>query len=129
MRRKSGGSELTAHAHWPFGPLIVFVAGVLAVLLSLYSYFTPLTGITGSAGALLVVGSSVAIVIDAIILWRTRGGPEFWLFWTLGMFGALGTIAAAFFLHSWWLLGANLVVLLGLVVTLTSRGPAKETAA
>lgn len=117
---------MSARARWPLGPLLILLAGAAGVAISLYGYWVPLTGITGSAGALLVVASSLALVIDALILWRSHGGAMFWLFWVLGLLGALGTLAAAGFLHAWVLLGANVVVLLGLLVTLAHRGQTKE---
>jgi hypothetical protein len=120
---------LTGKARKAVGPLIVLIAASAGMLLGLYSYFAPLTGVTGAAGALLVSGSSVALMIDAPILWRSRSPIVFWIFWVLGVFGALGTLSAAYFLHSWWLLGANLIVLAGLFITLAPRLMKKEAAA
>ena len=97
-------------------------------MLSAYSYFTPLTGVTGTPGALLVIGSSLALVIDGLILWLARGGSLFFVFWALGLLGAIGTLSAAFFLHSWWLMGTMLIVLAGLVVTLVPRLQTNEAA-
>lgn len=120
---------MTAEASLPLGPLVVLCAGAVGVVLSLYAYLAPLTGVTGSAGALLVAASSAALVIDAVILWHANSNLVFRLFWVLGLLGAFGTIAAASFLHSWWLLGANVVVLLGLMVTLARRGQTAGSAA
>lgn len=120
---------LTATVRRPLGPLVVFIAGMVGVLLSVYSYVTPLTGITGTPGALLVIASSIAIMADALILWRMGDGAAFWIFWILGVLGAIGTAAAAAFLHSWWLLGINFVVLAGLISMLAARGRPSGAAA
>ena len=124
----SEAANLTGKARQAFGPLVVLTAATSGMILSLYSYFAPLTGVTGSAGALLVTASSLALMIDAPILWRSRSPLVFWIFWLLGVFGALGTLAAAYFLHSWWLLGANFIALAGLFVTLAPRLNRKEAA-
>lgn len=120
---------MNASARWPAGPLILLLAGTVGVLLSLYAYFVPLTGVTGTPGALLVTGSSLALVVDALILWRNPSGLVFRLFWILGVLGALGTIAAACFLHTWWLVAASIVALAGLLLTLMPRNTAEGATA
>jgi hypothetical protein len=48
--------------------MIILVAAAAGAMLGLYSYYTPLTGVTGAPGVLLVVGSSLALFLDAFIL-------------------------------------------------------------
>ncbi len=112
---------MNAQARWPLGPLIILLAATVGVALSLYSYLAPLTGVTGTPGALLVIGSCLALVADGFILARAREGSVFWVFWILGVLGAIGTIAAAAFLHSWWLVAASVVAFCGLLLTLGTR--------
>jgi hypothetical protein len=109
---------LASPQHWPLGPITVLVAATAGTLLSLYYYLAPLTGVTGTPGALIVIGSSLALVFDAFVLWFLGRGLLFGVFWVLGLLGALGTLTAASFLHAWWLSVATVVVLVGLIVTL-----------
>ncbi|MGY3452000.1 hypothetical protein ACVILH_004342 [Bradyrhizobium sp. USDA 4353] len=117
---QSGRVHLTSSRSHPLGPIIVLVAAAAGTLLGLYYYLTPLTGITGAPGVLLVIGSSLALVIDAFILWFGGRGWLFGVFWALGLLGGLGTIIAAWFLHAWWLAAATVFVFVGLIVTLAS---------
>ncbi|QQO19883.1 hypothetical protein JJB98_08170 [Bradyrhizobium diazoefficiens] len=112
--------DLTSPERGPLGPLVVLVAAAAGALLALYYYLVPLTGVTGTPGALLVIGSSLALVIDALVLWFSGRRLLFGVFWTLGLLGALCTLTAACFLHAWWLSAAMMVVLVGLVVTLAA---------
>ncbi|XUM24287.1 hypothetical protein ACRAVF_14435 [Bradyrhizobium oligotrophicum S58] len=111
---------MTSSEQRPLGPIIVIVAAAAGTLLGLYDYLAPLTGVTGAPGVLLVIGSSLALVADAFILWFGGRGLLFWVFWSLGLLGALGTITAACFLHAWWLAAATVVALAGLIVTLAA---------
>lgn len=113
--------DLTSSGAGPIGPVIVLVAAGAGVLLGLYYYAVPLTGITGAPGVLLVIGSSVALVIDAVVLWFGGRGWVFGVFWTVGLLGALGTLAAACFLHAWSLSAAMMIVLIGLIVTIAVK--------
>ncbi|NPU63641.1 hypothetical protein HL667_01365 [Bradyrhizobium sp. 83012] len=126
---KLGSVDLTSSHRYPLGPIIVLVAAAAGVLLGLYYYFTPLTGITGAPGVLLVIGSSVALVLDAFILWFGGRGWLFGMFWVLGLLGALGTIIAAWFLHAWWLAAAIVFVFAGLIVTLAGPSQPRRAAA
>ncbi len=126
---KPGRSHLTSSHSHPLGPIIVLVAAAAGALLGLYYYLTPLTGVTGAPGVLLVIGSSLALVIDAFILWLGGRGWLFGVFWTLGVLGALGTVVAAWFLHAWWLAAATVFVFAGLIVTLAAPSQPRRVAA
>jgi hypothetical protein len=75
------------------------------LLVSIYLYRVPLTGVTGSLGAQLVIGSCAAMVLAGLVLTYRPWGrfPEILRY--LCLFGAVGTLAAAWFLHANWLLG------------------------
>ena len=119
---------MTPETRWPWGPIMILCAGAVGVLLSLYAYFVPLTGITGSAGALLVTGSSAALVVDAAIL--SAGDRQ------IGVLDVLGLGPAWCHRHDGRRLvppclvvaGANIVVLLGLILALVHRGPTRTLA-
>lgn len=113
----------------PLGPTIMLVAASAGTLLGLYYYFAPLTGVTGAPGVSLVIGSSLALVFDALILWFSRRRWLFGVFWSLGLFGALGTLAAAWFLHAWWLASATVFALVGLIVTLAASSQPRRVKA
>ena len=112
-----GDINLNSQQSTPLGPIIVLAASAAGMMLGLYYYFTPLTGITGAPGVLLVIGSSLALFLDAFVLWFSSRGWLFGVFWSLGLLGAIGTVAAACFLHAWLLAGAAVVALIGLIVT------------
>ena len=113
----------------PLGPVIILAAATAGVLLSLYYYLAPLTGVTGAPGVLLVIGSSLALVFDAFILWFAGRGWLFGVFWSLGLLGALGTITAACFLHAWWLAAVTVIALIGLIVTLAAPSQPRRVVA
>jgi len=100
------------------GPIVILAAAIVGTGLSLYYYLTPLTGITGEPGTLLVLAASVALVLDGLILWFGPRGAVFNVFWALGLLGVTGTLAAAWFLHAWWLMAAMAVVVVGLLASL-----------
>ncbi|MBZ9739853.1 MULTISPECIES: hypothetical protein [unclassified Mesorhizobium] len=103
------------------GPLIVIAAAALACAIAFYYFATPLTGVTGTPGAMLVLVASLALALDGLVLRFKGSGVVFTLAWILGLLGALGTFAAAIFLHAWWLVAAVAVVLAGLLITLGFR--------
>lgn len=100
--------------------LLIVLAALVGLGISLYGYLMPLTGITKSFGALLVCIASAALILDGLFLWlvRRRGARIFWL--VLGFLGAIGTFAAAYFLHAWLLMGAMAVVFFGLLICAAS---------
>ncbi len=105
-------------ADW--GAALVILAALAGLGLSLWYYFAPLTGVNGSAGALLVIVASALLIVDGIVLYLTGPGALRVVFIVLGILGAVGTLAAAWFLHGWWLMAAMVVVLLGIVVSIAT---------
>ncbi|MEE2951455.1 hypothetical protein SAMN06297251_11471 [Fulvimarina manganoxydans] len=110
------------------GALVVIFGAIIGLIIAAYLYITPLTGITGSFGAILVIVSSALLILDGVMLLGavTPGSRGVWL--TLGFLGALGTLAAAWFLHAFFLMAAMVVVLVGLVMAL-ARPPYATAAA
>ena len=110
------------------GALVVIFGAVIGLIIAAYLYITPLTGITGSVGAILVIASSALLILDGVMLLGavTPGSRGLWL--TLGFLGALGTLAAAWFLHAMVLMAAMVVVIVGLVMAL-ARPPSASAAA
>lgn len=111
----------TLRASRPLGPTIMLAAAIIGAGIALYYYLTPLTGINGQPGTLLVIVSSLLLALDAIIFFLRPRGIVFGIFWALGLLGIIGTLAAAWFLHAWWLMLAIAVVFIGLVAILALR--------
>ncbi|SLN50415.1 hypothetical protein AQS8620_02171 [Aquimixticola soesokkakensis] len=108
------------------GAIIVLAGGLGGLAVSIYNYVTPLTGITGTPGAMLVIVSCALLVLDAILLMALsgHGARAFWR--VLGFLGVFGTIAAAVFLHAWWLIAAMVVVFIGLVADAMLSAPTSK---
>jgi hypothetical protein len=112
---RSSHSTMQSRPAAKWAKLLVILAALVGLGISLYGYLTPLTGITGSFGALLVCVASAALILDGLFLWRVRRGAHtFWL--VLGFLGASCTLVAAYFLHAWFLMGAMVIILIGLLI-------------
>ena len=113
-----------------WGALVMTVAAVLGLILAVWNYAAPMTGVTGTAGALLVVFSSLALAVDGVLLYLLRPGAIHRVLAGLGALGVLGTFVAAWFLHAWWLMAAMAVVAIGVLVEslLKTHTSAKGTA-
>ena len=55
-----------------YGARLIWIAGSLGAAVSLFNYFSPDSGIGDTAGALLVVASSVLVVIFGLIIGMDR---------------------------------------------------------
>jgi hypothetical protein len=108
--------------------ILIVAAAFVGLCVSIYGYLAPLTGITHSFGALLVCIASAALILDGAVLSfvRRREARAVWL--ALGFLGASCTLAAAYFLHAWFLAGATAVAVLGLIIYAASpvRDPSAE---
>lgn len=102
------------------GPATLTIASLAGLGVSLFHYLAPMTGVTGTAGALLVVGSSLLLALAGIVLFVRRSGGFALLLRILASLGALGTMAAAYFLHEFWLVAAMAVALVGVAVDVAS---------
>lgn len=100
----------------PIGPVLLLVASLLGIGISLYYYLTPLTGVNGTFGALLVVVSTLLMALAGLLLLPLRRGFLAGLFRVLALLAGIGTLAAAWFLHEFWLMAAMVVALLGVIV-------------
>lgn len=91
------------------------VAALAGLGIALFNYFAPMTGVTGTIGALLVVGSTLLLALLGLVLVR-RPGDGARLVPILALLVALGTLAAAWLLHEFWLLAAMAIALLALAL-------------
>ncbi|HXR55438.1 MAG TPA: pyrroloquinoline quinone-dependent dehydrogenase [Casimicrobiaceae bacterium] len=101
------------------------IAALIALGAALFDYFWSGNGIHGTAGVLLVIASSAAMLILAILLvqWATRGFAH-GLLLVLLIIDIAGTALAAWFLQAWWILGATVLAAIGWLIALpTSRTP------
>ncbi|RUO31528.1 hypothetical protein CWE12_00550 [Aliidiomarina sedimenti] len=105
------------------GAMLLILASLLGVGISLYYYLVPMTGVTGTAGALLVVVSSLVLTLCGIILLKVGRGTLAITVRVVVLLGALGTIAAAWFLHEFWLVAVMVVALVGVIIDVV---PLKE---
>ena len=99
-----------------FGAVAIVAGGLAGALVAAYAYLTPLTGVTGTAGALLVILSSVLILAAGLIvaLIAHRGWRN--LFRGLLFLGIVLTAIAGLFLHQPVLVAAMAVALLGWLI-------------
>ncbi len=106
-------------------PWVLPVAALIALGAALFDYFWMGNGIHGTAGVLLVIASSAAMLILAILLvqWAT-GGFAHGLLLVLLIIDIAGTALAAWFLQAWWILGATVLAAIGWLVALpAARAP------
>lgn len=101
-------------------PATLTIAALVGLGIALYHYFAPLTGVTGTSGALAAVASSALLMLFGLVLLLRRSGGTARVVRILALPGALGTLAAAWLLHEFWLLAAMAVALLAVVSDLRS---------
>ena len=105
------------------GAQTLLAAAVAALAVSVFNYFWPDNGIHGSAGALLVIISTLLMAISAAALLLADGVSRS----TRGMLVVLilldiiGTSLAAYMLEADWLIGAMAAALIGWIVHLLSN--------
>lgn len=104
---------------WPLS--LVTVTALLGVAIAVWEYSVPLTGVNGSLGALVVLLSSVLLTLDAVMLFFLKSRALRGVMLTLEVLGAVGTFAAAWFLHSWWLMAAMILLMIGIAVELAMK--------
>lgn len=111
-----------------WSPCVIALGAAVGLVVSIINYFTPGNGISGTEGALLVIGSTLAILIAATVIWFLAGRLR-WIGGTLFvliLLGILGTALAGNLLESTWLQAAMAVCFLGWLAGL-ARAP-KPTA-
>lgn len=111
-----------------YGFWLLATGALIALALSLFNYFWPDNGIHGTAGALLVVISSVLMLGAAVIL---HVAPLFatWLRTTLLVliaFDIVGTALAAYMLESYGLLAVMAVALAGWIVSVIQHSTPRQ---
>jgi hypothetical protein len=112
------------------GSLLMAIASGVGLVIAGAGYLSPDSGITGTPGALLVVGSSLALLIAALLLpvLAARGDWLHGLFIVLCVLGLLGTGIAAWFLELPLLVAAMVVAAVGLAMHLMRAvSPVVET--
>ena len=105
------------------GVQILIVAAAVSLALSIFNYFWTGNGIHGSAGALLVVISSLLMVISAAALFLVDGMSRSLrgTLVVLILLDILGTGLAAYMLEATWLIAAMAAALIGWIVRLASQ--------
>lgn len=115
---------MAIHKH--AGAVTLILASLVGFGIALYFYLMPLTGVNGTAGALLVVVSSLLMVIAGLVLYRVPSGTFALLVRVLTVLGTVGTLAAAWFLHEFWLMAAMAIALLGVIIdSVSAKGGAR----
>lgn len=104
----------------PAGSVLLILSSLIGFAIALYYYFMPMTGVTGTAGALLVVVSTLLLALGGFILLKVRAGVVATTVRILILLDALGTITAAWFLHEFWLVAVTIIALLGAIIDFAS---------
>ena len=112
------------------GVQILIVAAAASLALSVFNYLWADNGIHGSAGALLVVISSLLMVFaaTALLVADEMSRSLRATLVVLILFDILGTGLAAYMLEAYWLIAAMAAALVGSIVRLASdRAPRSVT--
>lgn len=107
------------------GAWVITLSALFGAVAAVYNYYAADNGISGTPGALLVVGSTLALLVTGFILGRDMGGRL--LRFVLASFAFLAILCtglAAWLLESNALLALMAVCLLGWLVRLFRREPA-----
>jgi hypothetical protein len=112
------------------GAWLMALAAAIGLIVSLIAYFHLGSGIDHTAGALLVIISTVLLTGAGVVLALTTGASGAWrtVLNVLCILGVVGTGLAAWFLHAWLLLALMAAALVGWLVSIVSR-PAGSTGA
>ncbi|MEX0695693.1 MAG: hypothetical protein WD075_14690 [Rhodospirillales bacterium] len=105
-------------------PATLTAAALCGIGISAFNYSAPMTGVTGTAGALMVVCSSILLAGAGVFLLFKHSGGSATFVRVLALLGALGTILAAWFLHEYWLVAimvaATVAAIMSFVPTRTA---------
>jgi hypothetical protein len=112
------------------GAWLMALAAAIGLIVSLIAYFHLGSGIDHTAGALLVIISTVLLTGAGVVLALTAGASGGWrtVLNVLCILDVVGTGVAAWFLHAWLLLALMAAALIGWLVSIVSR-PAGSTGA
>jgi len=104
------------------GAKVLLGAAVAALAISIFNYFWTGNGIHGTAGALLVVVSSVLLAgaAAALLFAGNMGRGLRGTLVVLILLDIIGTGLAAYFLEATWLIAAMAVALIGWILRLVS---------
>jgi drug/metabolite transporter (DMT)-like permease len=109
--------------------ILMVLGGLAGAAVAVWNFVTPLTGVTGTFGAGLVIASSVLIVLAAILIQLSEPGGWRTTLRVLVALGVIGTAAAGYFLHEWWLIAAMAVTAIGLIYDIASSRASNQTGA
>ncbi|MDI5891802.1 hypothetical protein [Halomonas rhizosphaerae] len=98
------------------GAIVLFLASLAGLAIAFYAYITPLTGVTGTVGALIAIVACIALAVLALILSAVKRRGARIALRVLILLGLSGTFLAGLLLHLWWLSGAMVIGLVGLII-------------
>jgi hypothetical protein len=111
--------------HSDGGAWVITLSALFGSVAAVYNYYAADNGISGTPGALLVVGSTLALLVAGFILGRDMGGPLLrFILGLLALLAILCTALAAWLLESKVLIAVMAICLLGWIIRLFRRQPA-----
>ena len=108
---------------WRYGHSLTAIAALVGAIVAGYAYLTPGSGVDNTAGALLVTGASILILLAALLLALAAGVPR-WLrglFLVLLFLGIVLTGIAGYFLELEIVVGATVVAFIGWIAAMTAN--------
>jgi len=127
--RKKGNAMIDPNRVAHPRTILIVLGGLAATAVAIWNFVTPLTGVTGTFGAGLVIASSILIVLAAILIQLSKPGGWRTTLRILVALGVIGTAAAGYFLHEWWLIAAMLISAIGLIYDIASSRASNQTGA
>lgn len=112
------------------GAWLMTLAAAIGLIVSAFAYFHLGSGIDHTAGALLVIVSTILLAGAGAALALTGGAAGWWrgLLLVLTLLDVLGTGLAAWFLHAWLLLALMVLALVGWLMAAFAGGSAQAAA-
>ena len=111
--------------HSDGGAWVITLSALFGCVAAVYNYYATDNGISGTPGALLVIGSTLALLVSGFILGRDMGGRLLRVVIALlALLAILCTALAAWLLESNVLMVLMAVCLLGWLIRLFQRQPA-----
>jgi hypothetical protein len=109
-----------AKARRGWGAGLILLAGLLGAAVAYYDYNTVSTGIDHSGGVLLVLGTSLLMVLGALVVLIFGSGVIAGIFLFLILLDILGTGFAGYMLESVLIMGAMIIAAIGWLIRITS---------
>ena len=102
------------------GGLLILLAGLIAAAAAAYDYQTASTGIDHSGGVMLVLGSSLLMMLGALVVLALGSGLIAGIFMFLVLLDILGTGFAAYMLESQFIMAAMAIAAIGWLLRMGS---------